>query len=75
MFTNNTSSYMARWDTGLYCLQWIVLRMSVALAFEGNITMLPLHYEGFVAASVIIIKVGSYDYGIYLINELIHSKG
>ena len=32
--------------------------------------MLPLHYEGFVAASIFIIKVGSLDGGIYLITAI-----
>ena len=37
----------------------------------------PLQYESFVENSIFIIKVGSFDYGIYLIqqlNELIYSK-
>ena len=46
--------------------------------FEGNIfdvaliqgTMLPSTYEGFVAASIFIIKCGSFDHGIYLITTV-----
>ena len=32
--------------------------------------MLALHYEGFLAASIFIIKVGNFDSGIYLITAI-----
>ena len=46
--------------------------------FMGNITMSPLPYEGFVEGSIFIIKVGGFDYGFYLpqqLKELTYSKG
>ena len=46
--------------------------------FEGNIAMLPLPYKGFVEGSIFIIKVGGFDCGFYLsqqLQELMYSKG
>ena len=38
--------------------------------FKGNITMSPLPYKGFVEGSVFIIKVGDFDRGFYLSQQL-----
>ena len=38
--------------------------------FEGNIAMSPLPCEGFVEGSVFIIKVGGFDRGFYLLQQL-----
>ena len=46
--------------------------------FKGNIAMSPLPYKGFVEGSIFIIKVGGFDRGFYLsqqLKELIYSKG
>ena len=46
--------------------------------FEGNIAMSLSPCEGFVEGSIFIIKVGDFDHGFYLsqqLKELIYSKG
>ena len=46
--------------------------------FEGNIAMLPSPYKGFVEGSIFITKVGGFDRGFHLLQqlkELIYSKG
>ena len=46
--------------------------------FEGNIAMLPSPYKGFVKGFLFTIKVGGFDRGFYLsqqLKELIYSEG
>ena len=45
----------------------LALHHDVGLAFEDNITMFPSVHNGFITASILILKVGSFAYGIYLI--------